>query len=154
MYIVNGSISDVKFHDDENKLEKCQKIIEKLPPQYKFSKELLLLKEELKKQDEINGSWIGTSKTVNCDWGTRLPNKTEECREHSLKEGQKIRISIKIEGSMKVSCVIETVEDIIYKNEKIELCIPLLDTQYIQVNALNITEEEHPIRIRTLGIFL
>jgi len=50
-----------------------------------------------------------------------------------LKEGQKIRISIKIEGSMKVSCVIETVEDIIYKNEKIVLCIPLLDTQYIQV---------------------
>nr|CAD2154864.1 unnamed protein product [Meloidogyne enterolobii] len=50
---------------------------------------------------------------------------------------------------MKVSCVIETVEDIIYKNKKIELCIPLLDTQYIQVNALNITEEEHPIRIRT-----
>ena len=80
-----------------------------------------------------NGSWIGTSKTVNCDNGTRLPNTVEECREHSLKEGQKIRISIKIESSMKVSCVIETVEDIIYENKKIELCIPLLDTQYIQV---------------------
>uniref|UniRef100_A0A1I8AXB2 Galectin n=1 Tax=Meloidogyne hapla TaxID=6305 RepID=A0A1I8AXB2_MELHA len=51
--MINGSISDVNFHDDDNNLEGCQKIINKLPPQFKFSKDLLLLKKDLVKNDEI-----------------------------------------------------------------------------------------------------